>query len=213
MAGKPAQHVLCFRRELLEELGTFQGISLDVTRYFPTVVEASHCGYVLRSDAENDPTLKQVIPYTLFVHEDRVFAYRRGKRGSEARLRELYSIGIGGHIDMPDQTFFTGYRDAMLREVNEEVTVDSPWTDTCAALINDDSNEVGRVHFGIVHVARLARPVIEKKETQLITDARLVPIEQAVSDIDRYESWSGLCLSRIEELLQSEADSLRKAVG
>lgn len=213
MASKSAQHVLCFRREFLEGLGAFQGISLDVARYFPAVVDPSNCGYVLRSDAENDPSRKQVIPYVLFVYEDRVFSYRRGKRGSETRLRELYSLGIGGHIDMPDQTFFTGYRDAMLREVEEEVTVGASWTDACVALINDDSNDVGRVHFGVVHVARLASPVIGKREVQLITDAGLVPIEEAVRDVERYETWSQLCLSRITELLQPETSSLRQAMG
>lgn len=201
MTAPSVQQVLCFRRELLEKLGTFQGISLDVRRFFPAVVDPSNAGYVPRPAAEDNPSLKQVIPYVLFVHDSSIFAYRRGKRGSETRLRELYSVGIGGHIDLPDHTLFTGYDDALAREVDEEVFVDSPYDAPCVALINDDSNDVGRVHFGVVHVVHLARPSICRKESHLITDAGLVPIEQAVRDIDHYETWSQLCLSNIDTLL------------
>lgn len=213
MAGADVQHVLCFRRELLEKLGMFQGISLDVARYFPTVVDPANSGYVPRPEAENDPSRKQVIPYVLFVHEDRIFSYRRGKRGSEARLRELHSVGIGGHIDMPDSTLFTGYREALRREVDEEVSVDPSYEDSCVGLINDDSNDVGKVHFGIVHLVQLAIPSITKKEYQLITDAKLVPIGQAVRDLDRYETWSQLCLSNIDRLLRHAVPFREQAVG
>jgi predicted NUDIX family phosphoesterase len=213
MASKGVQHVLCFKRELLDRLGSFQGISLDVARYFPAIVAPENCGYVPRPEAEIDPSRKQVIPYVLFVHEDRVFAYRRGKKGSETRLRELYSIGIGGHIDAPDTTLFntsvTGYHDALRREVNEEVEIAGPWTDACAALINDDSNDVGRVHFGVVHVARLSSPVIRKREVQLITDAGLVPLAEAARDASHYETWSQLCLSHIDEILKAASEENR----
>ena len=204
MSKKMDERVLCFSSGLLDELGRFQGLSTDVDRYFPGVVSDPHCEFVRRSDAETDPAYKQVIPYVIFAYEDSVFAYRRGKSGGEERLHEQYSIGIGGHIEIDDRTLFSkddfGYFDAMRREVVEEIVTDFP-TDPpgCAALINDDSTDVGRVHFGIVHIVELVRPEIRKRESA-ITDCRLVPIADAVRNMQSYETWSQLCLERLDEL-------------
>ena len=66
---------------------------------------------------------------------------------------------MGGHINADDSTLFdTPYREAMFREVAEEVKLDTTYTERCIGLINDDSNAVGQVHLGIVHVFELAEP-------------------------------------------------------
>jgi predicted NUDIX family phosphoesterase len=209
MAGKMDEKILCFSAALLDELGRFQGISFEVEKYFPRIVTPPDCHYVQRGEAENDPSEKQVIPYALFLYRDSIFAYRRGKRGSESRLRELYSVGVGGHIDwMKDVSLFKKdhekYADAMLREIAEEVNLAPGYTESCVALINDDSNEVGKVHFGVVHLFKLTDSNISKKES-VITDAGLVPVERAVRDCDKYETWSQLCLRHIERLLERSA--------
>ena len=207
MTGKMDERILCFPARILDELGRFQGLSTDVGRYFPAVVSDPHCLYVRRKDAETNPDHKQVIPYVLFVHEDSIFSYRRGKSGGEGRLHEKYSVGIGGHIEDDDLQLFSkdsvGYYDAMQREVVEEVITDYPETSPqCVALINDDSVEVGQVHFGVVHIVRLARPEIRKRESA-ITDSGLIPVNKAIQDIDAYETWSQLCLERMDELLKT----------
>jgi len=208
MAGKMDEKILCFSAALLDELGRFQGISFEVEKYFPRIVMRPSCHYLLRGKAENDPGEKQVIPYALFVYRDAIFSYRRGKGGSESRLRELYSVGVGGHVEIKDSNpLFTGeagYEDAVSREVSEEVKLDSPSTESCVALINDDSNEVGQVHFGVVHLFKLSGPGIAKKEA-VITEAGLVPVERAVKNLDKYETWSQLCLRNIERLLERSA--------
>ena len=40
------ERVLCFERKLLEELGVFQGISLDVEKYLPVVTSPSRILYM-----------------------------------------------------------------------------------------------------------------------------------------------------------------------
>jgi len=204
MAGNNAARILCFSSQLLDELGRFQGISTEVDRYLPRIVTPPHCQYVCREEAEVNPDYKQIIPYVLFFHEGRVFSYRRGKRGSESRLHEKYSIGIGGHIEADDRTLFSqdaiGYSDAMWREVSEEVRIDDCEGEACVALINDDATDVGRVHFGVVHVIRLTSPVISKNEST-ITGSGLIPVDTAVRDIQRYETWSQLCLENVSLLM------------
>jgi predicted NUDIX family phosphoesterase len=212
MKKKTDEYILCFGAKLLDNLGRFQGISFDVDRYFHPIVTPPNCYYVPRREAESDTNQKQIIPYALFVNGDRIFAYRRGKLGGEERLHEKYSIGVGGHIEATDITLFSkdhvGYTDAMLREVYEEVNLYCDYEECCVALINDDSSEVGRVHFGIVHLFKLADQGISKKDSS-ITDAGLIPIDKALRSINHYENWSQLCLSNIERLL--EKLSLAKA--
>src|SRR5580692_6570574 len=148
------ERVLCFERKLLEELGVFQGLSLDVGKYLPVVTSTPRLVYLNRSEAEQDKRYKQLIPYVLVICNDRILRYRRGKGGQETRLHGLYSVGIGGHISEEDHGLFTnrsGYHESMQRELMEEVAIDE-MREAVVAVINDDSTEVGYVHFGVVHI-------------------------------------------------------------
>src|SRR5437016_3151552 len=81
-----------------------------------------------------------------------------GRGGQETRLHGLYSVGIGGHISEEDHGLFSkdrGYQEGMRRELNEEVAIHEG-NEATVAVINDDSTEVGCVHFGVVHVLRVA---------------------------------------------------------
>src|SRR2546430_336177 len=101
------ERVLCFKRELLEELGMFQGLSLEVDKYLPVVTSPSHLVYLNRSQAEQDKRYKQLIPYVLIISNGRILRYRRGRGGEETRLHGLYSVGIGGHISDEDHGLFS----------------------------------------------------------------------------------------------------------
>src|SRR5688572_6624833 len=102
------ERVLCFKRQLFEELGVFQGLSLDVEKYLPVVTAPSQITYLNRSEAELDKRYKQLIPYVLILCGDRILRYRRGKGGQETRLHGLFSVGIGGPIaDGDDNRFST----------------------------------------------------------------------------------------------------------
>src|SRR6476660_4022708 len=152
------ERVLCFKRQLLEELGVFQGLSLEVEKYLPAVTRQSEILYLNRSDAEQDKRFKQLIPYVLILCNDRILRYRRGKGGQETRLHGLFSVGIGGHISEEDHGLFSnglGYQEGMRRELMEEVAIDH-LNEAAVAVINDDSTEVGFVHFGVVHVLHVA---------------------------------------------------------
>src|SRR5690349_11917775 len=121
------ERVLCFRRDLFEELGVFQGLSLEVERFLPIVSASANLIYLNRSDAEKDKRYKQLIPYVLIFCNGKVLRYQRGKGGQETRLHGLYSLGIGGHISEEDHGLFVsdrGYQDGMRRELVEEVAVD-----------------------------------------------------------------------------------------
>ena len=195
------ERVLCFQRKLLEELGVFQGLSLDVERYLPVVTSPSQILYLNRSDAEQDRRYKQLIPYVLILCHDRILRYRRGKGGQETRLHGLFSVGIGGHISEEDHGLFSnqlGYQEGMRRELMEEVEIEAA-NEAAVAVINDDSTEVGFVHFGVVHVLQVAKEDVVGRRSGIVAP-EFVPIAEAMKDPSAYESWSRFCLENLEAL-------------
>jgi predicted NUDIX family phosphoesterase len=200
------ERVLSFKRELLEELGVFQGLELNVEKYLPVMTASANLTYLNRSEAEQDKRFKQLIPYVLIVCNGKILRYRRGKGGQETRLHGLFSVGIGGHISEEDHGLFTsdrGYQDGMRRELMEEVGLE-PENDAAVALINDDSTEVGQVHLGVVHVVPVASEEVARGRSGIV-GPEFVPFADAVMDLSAYESWSRFCLERLDLLLARAA--------
>jgi predicted NUDIX family phosphoesterase len=205
------ERVLCFERKILDDLGAFQGISLDIARYFPAVTQPSALRYLNRSEAEHDKRYKQLIPYVLIVCDGRILRYRRGKGGQETRLHGLYSVGIGGHITDEDHGLFSGpvgYHEGMRRELMEEVAIDDV-NEAAVAVINDDSTDVGQVHFGVVHVMRVQDEAVAGRRSGIV-GPEFISFADATRDLNVYESWSRFCLENLERLLPA-ADANKPA--
>jgi predicted NUDIX family phosphoesterase len=200
------ERVLCFERQLLEKLGVFQGLGLEVEKYLPVVTASSNLVYRNRSEAEQDKRYKQLIPYVLIICNGKILRYRRGRGGQEARLHGLYSVGIGGHISDEDHGLFSsgaGYQDGMRRELMEEVAVDEVEA-AAVGVINDDSTEVGQVHFGVVHIMHVADETVAGRRSGIV-GPEFIPIPEAVKDASGYESWSRFCLEKLDLLLSKAA--------
>jgi predicted NUDIX family phosphoesterase len=117
-------------------------------------------------------------------------------------LHGLYSVGIGGHISEEDNLLFSsdiGYQEGMLREVREEVDVDQMEA-PAVGVINDDSTEVGYVHFGVVHIMRVNNEKVAGRRNGIVSP-EFIPIADAVANASSYESWSRFCLENLETLL------------
>jgi predicted NUDIX family phosphoesterase len=199
------EHVLVVERKVFEQVGLFNGLAFDVERYLGKIFAPGVPRFIPRSQAEKDPSYKQLIPYVIMAHKGRYLSYVRGKRAGESRLMGLRSIGIGGHInprdDMPlfSDNFYEAYLSAVKREVAEEVSVETTHTDRIVALLNDESNDVGRVHLGIVHYWLLDAPNVSRRE-QMITQMDFKTIAELQQVRDTMETWSALCLSRLNKI-------------
>jgi predicted NUDIX family phosphoesterase len=205
------ERVLCFKRELLEELGVFQGLSLEVEKYLTVLTSPARLVYLNRSEAELDKRFKQLIPYVLLICNDKILRYRRGKAGGEKRLHGLYSVGIGGHISEEDQhlpglSANNLYQEGMRRELMEEVAIDAGQEPAVAA-INDDSSEVGQVHFGVVHIVRVPDENVASGRSGIVAP-EFIPVAEAIKDAAAYETWSRFCLESLEVLLAKSATTL-----
>src|SRR6266436_5636918 len=165
----PIENVLVIRRSLFDELGAFQGLNFEPEKYLKAFFSRGNTFFLPRDQAENDPTQKQIIPYVILAFEGKVLYYVRGKRAGEQRLVAKGSIGIGGHLNDADAGGLFNldeehYNRVVEREVHEEIHLLSKSRNRIAALLNDDTTEVGRVHLGIVHVFKLLEPKVKKRE-------------------------------------------------
>jgi predicted NUDIX family phosphoesterase len=200
----PDENILVIKRALFDELGAFQGLNFEPKRYLDAVLSRGNNFFMARGNAENDPTHKQIIPYVLIAHGDKVLHYVRGKKAGEQRLVAKGSIGIGGHLNDSDESLFAwdeaAYRAGVEREVNEEIRITAPFTDKIVALLNDDSSEVGRVHLGVVHVFQLEQPAVDKREA-VITNVSFLSADELRNRKDTLETWSQLCVDALDRLL------------
>ena len=197
------EQVLVVPTQIFHTLGYFQGFCTEVDRYRDVLLNEKNAQFRPRSVVETDPEFKQLIPYMIFCHTDasgnvRVFQYVRGKGMGESRLHQKRSIGIGGHIAAEDQEQYSGdgYRKGMLRELHEEVVLNTTFTERCVGLINDDSTEVGRVHLGIVHRLDVAEPNVVSNESDLIESGFML-LDELRCFRDQMESWSSISLDAL----------------
>ena len=205
MSELPQEDVLVVPRALFDEVGAFQGFCGDTAAYLPVLLDPRHTSWRPRASVEDDPSFKQLIPYCVLAWKDAAgathyFAYTRGGGQSEKRLRAKRSVGIGGHISSTDGEHGddTSYEAGMRRELDEEVVIASPWTSRCVGLINDDSNAVGSVHLGIVHVLELERADARPRESQLV-ECGFEPLDALLAARDRFETWSQIVLDALAD--------------
>ncbi len=195
------EKILVVPTTLFHELGYFQGFSADVVRYLPQLLEGDHIEYRPRGQMEEDPSFKQLIPYAIFRWLDadgtpQLFEYQRGSGQGERRLHAKRSVGVGGHLSMVDSAaghIEHVYREGMRRELEEEVAIDTPFSEKIVGLINDDQTPVGRVHLGVVHLCDVERPRVRPCEADIL-DARFRPVEEILPRLDQFESWSEIAV-------------------
>lgn len=201
MRDYQGEEILVISRELFDELGSFQGIETDVLRYLEAILDPANNFFMDRAKAEEDPSFKQIIPYALFHHNGHYLHYTRGKSGGESRLHARGSVGIGGHINPVDERADPLGRETYLagveREIDEELNINGSHKNRIVALLNDDSNEVGKVHLGVVHIFDLDSNEVTSAEDSLANLSF-----QSATDLKgplhpHLESWSQFCVDQL----------------
>ncbi len=160
--------------------------------------------FMRRGDAEEDPTHKQVIPYLVLRDGERWFLMRRTKAGGDARLHDLWSIGVGGHLNPGDGDVAGGLR----REWSEEVAADFVPDFVPVGLLNDDTTPVGAVHVGVVFVADAAGRPVAIRETDKLAGSFATTAETAAVR-DAMETWSRLVFDALVDGDSAAADPPR----
>ena len=173
-----------------------------VDRFLVPILGSEQLSFQPRGAMETDPSYKQLIPYVLLEWTDgdgviRLFAYTRGGGGGESRLHAKRSVGIGGHISREDSAEGADpYTTGMQRELAEEVCLESEYSEKREGLIYDPSNEVGKVHLGVVHRFVLQSPDVSSNEADL-ADGGFMTIDALRAEWDRLETWTQLAIDAL----------------
>lgn len=163
--------------------------------------------FMPRDLAEYDFEHKQVIPYLIIRKGENYLLLQRTSKQSEKRLHNKFSLGIGGHIN-PDSSehgnnLIIG---GLYKELNEEVSINSPSDLKFIGTINDESNSVSKVHLGLLYeldVLSDKYEVLEKDKMSAQWESR----SNLIHYYDRLETWSQIVCNNyiIPEHNQREA--------
>ena len=196
--GECGEQVLVVPRVEVERLGAelepgagglLQGFSGREPERYLRLADALGC-FRPRSLVEDDPALKQIIPYGLIFHGREVFLMRRSSKGGDARLHQRASLGVGGHVNPIDgESGSRSVENALHRELGEELYVETPFRATPVGVLNDDSNAVGRVHFGVVYAIEVESPRVRVRETERLAGG-FVAIDTLAESCEAMETWS-----------------------
>lgn len=160
---------------------------------------------------EKDDRWKQLIPYIVVVNKDgQILAYNRGNKGGEDRLESKWAIGFGGHVNDGDADWMAGIK----RELREELDVNQPislekkfggevdWAYFHGPIgfINDDSDDVGRHHLGVVYILR-ADEVVPKENPEWCW---VWPPDECDEVPASTERWSVLVMPMVRAWMESQ---------
>lgn len=199
MSRYNGEQVLVVPRDVFEQVGAFNGVRRNPQDYLEAFLKPGVARFIDRSTAEESPEYKQIIAYAIFCHEGKVLSYARTSKGHEARLHDKYSLGIGGHINPVDglaenlSTYLAGVE----REIREEIRFSGNARQQLYAVINDDTNEVGSVHLGIVHRFDLDSDAVEPNEKTLDRLAFRSLDELSGELYPKLETWSAICVDAL----------------
>lgn len=149
-----------------------------------------------RSLVETNPEWKQIVTYVVALGpppNTKPLAYTRSKAGGEARLHKLRSIGVGGHVNKKDAPWWAwswtnSVRKGAEREVREELKPAKVHALIPTGIVNDETNQVGTVHVGVVYSAFVEGPFRYGDEVQ---DADWLDWTAPGFSLDGFETWSG----------------------
>jgi predicted NUDIX family phosphoesterase len=167
--------------------------------------------FLRRSELEEDPSFKQIIPYAVISNKEpephpwrdklrRVrqsqsfYLFKRTSGQAEKRLHNKFSLGVGGRMN-PDDSMESKEQyliDELKRELYEEVRL----LNGCLiediefiGFINDDTIPVGRVHIGLLYNIHVSNKEVYIKETDKMT-ADWIDKSDLAEFYEGMETWS-----------------------
>ncbi len=205
LTSKHAEKVMVVARSDIFAGGIWHGIKSDNLTKYIRLISTKH-KFLPRGEVEEDARWQQIIPYIVFENAPSdaglrsIFVMQRTKGHTDQRLASNYSLGIGGHINAKDVTKGSkgtnGTKGAngneilewAKREFEEEVNYSGKFRAYFVGLLNDDSNDVGLVHLGLViKVVGDGGPISIRDEHK---SGEMVGVGEAGKYYKNMETWS-----------------------
>uniref|UniRef100_A0AAU6W0K7 Nudix hydrolase domain-containing protein n=1 Tax=Pseudomonas phage Nican01 TaxID=3138540 RepID=A0AAU6W0K7_9CAUD len=185
------------------------------------IIELVQEGIVIgqREALEKDESVRQVLPYVILSQFDesagvmKYIPYRRTKLVGESRLAGNVSVGFGGHIDLDDVVSKGSVVDliatigqAVGRELQEEVIFSgmdgADISLFSVGMILDNSDEVGKVHLGVVMNAQLPPGATAVCAEEELESLRPMTARELLDSGLPIESWSRIALDFLYQVEQ-----------
>ena len=194
------EDILVFDRTML---GDFEVIAGDITRTTDLTPILRACRPMLRSAAEDDFSVIQLVSVFVVHYEGQILTHKRTRRLPESRLHGFYSIGFGGHLNPEDvpRLFLNEFSDAstafpfLMRELEEELILRDEPEISFFGLLYDESRKVSQQHLGLVYTVAAKSDQFEIGERGFLMDPKLETLDEIESRIDQFENWSRLIAS------------------
>lgn len=190
------EQILVIRRtDLFAKQAAWSGLKdVNFDEYLNIIQEKKE--FLPRSIMEMDQQYKQIIPYLVFKHEDKYFLMQRSAKSTEQRLQSKYSLGIGGHIRQEDMTTGSLF-DWARREFHEEVNYQDEFAIKPLGILNDDSNDVGKVHIGFVFLLDGVSADISVKSE--LKGGTLYTLPECKPFFNNMESWTQMVFEFLQQ--------------
>lgn len=160
-----------------------------------------------RDKLETDETYRQLIPYLVLMHNERVAVFQRTARSKEKRLHGMKMIGVGGHINEKDsmwcnQDIEQFVMNGAKREIFEEIrflTECSFGEPLFRGFLVCNDAPVDRVHIGAmftiqVNEASTVLPQFRSNDQEIKFRGWEYPTRLVESE---FETWSRIAISAI----------------
>lgn len=204
------KEVMVVKRGTLFKGPVFQGFISNEERDFLSLI-LDNFEYKDRDESlEINPAYKQIVPYIVLINpnDKKVFGFKRFKKMPgihETRLHNRFAIGLGGHVDKQEEEIDV-LTDAMMRELKEEVKMENYPVPNIVGFVNDEKDEVGTVHFGIIAVAETLENVSKMEEGGEVYDEKFYTPEEIDSLLNSgidVDGWTKLSWQFIKEYLKN----------
>lgn len=143
------------------------------------------------------------IPYCIVSYKDKILSYQRTSMSGENRLHGLYSVGIGGHIDLEEESEVFSksteefIKETAFREFEEELMIDASQIVNFEVLstLYDTTTEVNKLHLGYICKLEISEDAYNMLlNPEHIVEDHICNISFEQEDIEKYESWSQIIL-------------------
>lgn len=199
--------VMYIDREILFKEKEFQGFLPKEKSDFESII-LSNFKYDKRGILEEDQSKKQPIPYAFIINKKtkKILLQQRSKIDKdypEKRLQGKFALGFGGHVEPEDKETKNPLYAAILRELKEEVILKEEPKPILLGYLNDNSDSVGKVHFGIIYYIETKSDEVKINDPELIPKGFMTMDEIKEIPKDKLESWSQILIKPLENFLET----------
>lgn len=179
--------------------GVWQGFLMDAhrTRHIIQLI-LNQAQWRTRFDAEKDENWQQIYPYALFKYQDQYAEFKRGvSNTSDSRLNMKYTLAVGGHVFKTDWQKAGSLENFIQQIFHHDIQYQGNLTVKPIGIINDNSDDLGRYHIGVVFLLEGDNPNLV---SNIHTELRLIKLaDMTGEDVSFLERWSQMIYRQLRD--------------